>query len=111
MNLTVTSEYIGNCIVFELQGKILSEADADSLRDAISAVTVNKVVFDIKSLTHINSTGIAVFVKTMTKCRIESGDLLICSPNKIITTLFQITKMNEVFSMHDSRESALNFFK
>lgn len=111
MNLKVTSINNGNCLVFQLQGKILSEADAEILKDAVAKLPMHNVIFDLQTLTHTNSTGIAVFVKTMTKCRIENGDLLICSPNKLISTLFEITKMNDVFSMYDSVESAINYFK
>ncbi len=111
MNLTVTSSTINNCQIFQLQGKILSEEDAEILKEATSNLVLHNVIFDLEALTHINSTGIAVFVKTMTKCRIENGDLLFCAPNQLISTLFKITKMNDVFSMYDSLESATNYFK
>lgn len=111
MNLKVTSTTLDNCLVFQLQGKILSEADAEILKDSVATLTIHNVIFDMQALTHINSTGIAVFVKTMTKCRIQNGDLLMCAPNKLISTLFKITKMNDVFSMYDSVESAANYFK
>ena len=111
MNLKVTSITLDNCLVFQLQGKILSEADAEILKDSVANLTIHNVIFDMQALTHINSTGIAVFVKTMTKCRIKNGDLLMCAPNKLISILFKITKMNDVFSMYDSVESAANYFK
>jgi len=111
MNLTVTSSTINNCQIFQLQGKILSEEDAEILKEATSNLVLHNVIFDLEALSHINSTGIAVFVKTMTKCRIENGDLLFCAPNQLISTLFKITKMNDVFSMYDSLESATNYFK
>ena len=111
MNLNVTSTNNAGCIVFHLQGKILTETDADKLKEAVSDLKSYNVIFALKELTHINSTGIAVFIKTMTKCRIKIGDLVICSPNKRIATLFEITKMSDVFSMYDSEESAINYFK
>ncbi|MBG39205.1 MAG: hypothetical protein CL857_04700 [Cryomorphaceae bacterium] len=111
MNLNVTSKPNSVCTVFHLHGKILTEADADKLKGVVANLASYNVVFSLKELTHINSTGIAVFVKTMTQCRIENGDLLICEPNKMISKLFEITKMNDVFSMYDSEESAVNYFK
>lgn len=111
MNLNVTAKANSVCIVFHLQGKILTETDAENLKEAVSNLKSYKVIFNLQELTHINSTGIAVFVKTMTKCRIENGDLLICAPNKLIAKLFEITKMNDVFSLFDSEESAVNYFK
>ena len=87
MSLTVKSSRINNCQIFQLQGKILSEEDAEILKEATSNLVLHNVIFDLEALTHINSTGIAVFVKTMTKCRIENGDLLFCAPNQLISTL------------------------
>ncbi|MEJ6589826.1 MAG: anti-sigma factor antagonist [Crocinitomicaceae bacterium] len=111
MSLNVSTTQIKNCIVVHIQGKILAESDAELLSNAVSKLNSYKLIFEIKELSHINSTGISVFVKTMTQCRIESGDLVICSPNKIISNLFEITKMNDVFSIYDSVESALTYFK
>tara|TARA_B110000037_G_C16932394_1_gene429155 strand:+ start:232 stop:567 length:336 start_codon:yes stop_codon:yes gene_type:complete len=111
MSLNVSTTNIKGCTVVHLQGKILSEADAELLRTGVSKLSSYKVIFEIKELSHINSTGISVFVKTMTRCRIENGDLVICSPNKIISNLFEITKMNDVFSIYNSVEAALTYFK
>ena len=111
MNLNIMAEANSDSMIFQLHGKILTESDAENLKEAVSNLKSFKVIFNLKALTHINSTGIAVFVQTMTKCRIENGDLLICSPNKLISKLFEITKMNDVFSIYDSEESAINYFK
>jgi anti-sigma B factor antagonist len=101
----------GECSVVKLSGKILSDGDIEGLSSHIDQLSSWKVIFDLTDLAHINSTGISVFVKTMTKCRINQGDLFISNPNKMINQLFEITKMNEVFSIYDSNEAALNQFK
>ena len=72
MNLNVTAKANSDFMIFHLQGKILTESDAEELKEAVSNLISYKVVFNLQTLTHINSTGIAVFVKTMTKCRIEN---------------------------------------
>lgn len=111
MDLTFSTTTEGGCSIVKLSGKILSDANIESLSNHIDGLSNWNVIFDITDLIHINSTGISVFVKTMTKCRINNGDLLISNPNKMIRQLFEITKMNEVFSVHDSNQSALNQFK
>ena len=40
MNLKVTSITLDNCLVFQLQGKILSEADAEILKDSLATLTI-----------------------------------------------------------------------
>ena len=111
MNLTFSSKTEDGCSIVKLNGKILSDADIESLSSHIAGLSNWKIIFDLTDLVHINSSGISVFVKTMTKCRINHGDLFISNPNKLILQLFEITKLNEVFSIHDSNQSALNQFK
>ncbi len=111
MNLKFSTVIEGDCSIVKLSGKILSDGDIDGLLSHIDHLSSWKVIFDLTDLAHINSSGISVFVKTMTKCRINHGDLLISNPNKMINQLFEITKMNEVFSIHDSNQAALNQFK
>tara|TARA_B100001287_G_scaffold275005_1_gene281623 strand:+ start:1317 stop:1652 length:336 start_codon:yes stop_codon:yes gene_type:complete len=110
MNLSFSTSIESKCSIIRLCGNILSDADADTLAEHIDTMTNWQIIFDLSDLNHINSSGISTFVKTMTKCRINQGDLLISNPNKNIFQLFEITKMNEVFSIHDSNESALNQF-
>ena len=111
MNLTFSTTIEENCSIVKLCGKILSDGDIEDLSSHIDQLSNWKVIFDLTDLAHINSTGISVFVKTMTNCRINHGDLFISNPNKMINQLFEITKMNEVFSIYHSNEAALNQFK
>jgi|TARA_B100001939_G_scaffold102024_1_gene87965 anti-sigma B factor antagonist len=111
MNLKFSTIIERECSIVTLSGKILSDGDIEGLSNHIDQLTNWKVIFDLSKLSHINSSGISVFVKTMTKCRINHGDLIITNPNKMINQLFEITKMNEVFSIHDSNEAAINQFK
>jgi anti-sigma B factor antagonist len=111
MNLSFSTSIQGECSIVKLSGNILSDEDADGLSNHIDSLSNWKVIFDLTDLKHINSSGISIFVKTMTKCRINEGDLVIANPNNNIFQLFEITKMNEVFSIHDSKEVALNQFK
>ena len=108
MNLKFSTIIEGDCSIVMLSGKILSDGDIEGLSNHIDQLTNWKVIFE---LSHINSSGISVFVKTMTKCRINHGDLMITNPNKMISQLFEITKMNEVFTIQNSNEAALNQFK
>jgi anti-anti-sigma regulatory factor len=50
-------------------------------------------------------------VKTLTKARINQGDVVLLNPNAGLNKLFEITKMQEVFSIVDSIAAAENYFK
>ena len=98
-------------IIFNFEGKILSEADLIIANEVLSSNKNWKIVFDLSQLTHTNSSGIAFMVKTLTKARINHGDVVLLSPNIGLNRLFEITKMQEVFFIVDSLAAAENYFK
>ena len=98
-------------IIFNFEGKILSEADLIIANEVLSSNKNWKIVFDLSQLTHTNSSGIAFMVKTLTKARINQGDVVLLSPNIGLNRLFEITKIHEVFSIVDSLTAAENYFK
>ena len=98
-------------IIFRFEGKILSDSDLTIANEVLSYTKNWNIVFDISQLTHTNSTGIAFMVKTLTKARINQGDVVLLSPNIGLNRLFEITKMQEVFSIVDSLAAVENYFK
>ncbi len=98
-------------VIFSFEGKILSEADLNSANDALVTNTNWKIVFDLSLLSHTNSSGIAYLVKTMTRARVNSGDVVLINPNEGLNRLFEITKMKEVFTILESLEAAVKYFK
>ena len=98
-------------IIFRFEGKILSDSDLTTANEVLSSTKNWNIVFDISQLTHTNSSGIAFMVKTLTKARINQGDVVLLSPNIGLNRLFEITKMQEVFSIVDSLAAVENYFK
>ena len=98
-------------MIFQFEGKILSEADLTIANEVLSSNKNWRIVFDLSQLTHTNSSGIAFMVKTLTKARINKGDVVLLSPNIGLNRLFEITKMQEVFLIVDSVAAAENYFK
>jgi anti-anti-sigma regulatory factor len=50
-------------------------------------------------------------VKSMTRARINNGDVVLLNPNSGLSKLFEITKMHEVFTIYETLEDAKNHFK
>lgn len=101
----------GSFVIFSFEGKILSEADLTLANEALATNTNWKIIFDLSLLSHTNSSGIAFLVKTMTRARVNKGDVVLINPNEGLNRLFEITKMHEVFTILDSFEVAVNYFK
>ena len=69
------------------------------------------LVFDLTNLNYINSTGINLFMRTLTKARVNNGDLIFSNVNGTVSDLFKIAKLNEIYTIYTSQGDAVNHFK
>jgi anti-anti-sigma factor len=96
--------------VVKIQGRILSDLDLEQLKEKLEQVSSSQYVFDLSELTNTNSSGIAFMIRTMTKARINGGDVVLSNPNPGIQKLIDISKLYEVFSIYGTTEEAVNHF-
>jgi anti-sigma B factor antagonist len=114
MSFTFEIKEQNDVSIISLSGKILSD---ENILDAIQKINKHiedknsKLIFNCGKLLHINSTGINFFMKTLTKTRIHNGDLILCVVTGNIESLFKITKLNEIYTIYNSKEEAVNHFK
>ncbi|MCE2743064.1 MAG: STAS domain-containing protein [Fluviicola sp.] len=114
MSFTFEIKEQNDVSIISIAGKILSD---ENILDAIQKINKHievknsKLIFNCSKLLHINSTGINFFMKTLTKSRIHNGDLILCGIAGNIESLFKITKLNEIYTIYNSEEDAINHFK
>lgn len=114
MSFTFEIKEQNDVSIISIAGKILSD---ENILDAIQKINKHievknsKLIFNCSKLLHINSTGINFFMKTLTKSRIHNGDLILCGIAGNIESLFKITKLNEIYTIYNSEEEAVNHFK
>ncbi len=100
--------------VFSLNGKIMTDEDLIEIsKEIISLIEkgMSNLVFDLKDLNYINSTGINLFMRTLTKARVNNGDLIFSNVFGKVSDLFKIAKLNEIYTIYGSQEEAVNHFK
>lgn len=105
--------YSDSCII-SLQGKILSELDIERLSKEINnLIEKNKsqLIINVRNLLYLNSTGINLFMRTLTKSRVNNGDLIFFGVNGSVENLFKIAKLNEIYTIYATEGEALNHFK
>lgn len=110
MSFSLNQHNVEQLLVLEMSGKILSDGDLETAKAALDKITNWNIVMDLSNLTHSNSSGIAFMVKTLTRSRINNGDVAMVKPNAQLAKLFEITKMHEVFSIYDSLDEAKKHF-
>ncbi len=108
-----TKELKGS-LLFIFKGKLTNEGDSLTLNDKIDReITAGQhnIIFDLSELKQCNSSGLNIMVRTLTKARTANGDLILCSLNEGLNTLFTITKINEIFSIYPNLAEAEKHFK
>ncbi len=81
----------------ELKQKVLEELDGGE----------RKFVVDFEKTGYIDSSGLGVLVSLSKKVREQGGELRLANLNEDLKTLFELTKLDTLFHIADSREAAL----
>lgn len=84
----------------ELKSKVLEELEGGDRKFAI----------DFSRTGYIDSSGLGVLVSLSKKIREQGGELRLSSLNEDLRTLFELTKLDTLFRIADSREDALEGF-
>lgn len=113
MNLDYEIAIHDPVVVYQLKGKIISDSDYEELRrEVFDHMNQNyyRVVFDLEELSHINSMGIGFFMRTLTKARIMNGELVLVNINGNVKKIFEIAKLDEVYTISEDLESGIAYF-
>ena len=81
----------------ELKQKVLDELERGERRFLI----------DFAQTGYIDSSGLGVLVSLSKKIREQGGELRLANLNEDLRTLFELTKLDTLFNISDSREDAL----
>ncbi|MEN8929207.1 MAG: STAS domain-containing protein, partial [Flavobacteriales bacterium] len=114
MNLTYTTNSSEeDAVVFNLSGTILTKEDSEKIAAELDANIEkgrNHIVFNLKEIEYMNSTGLNFVISSFTKTRNTGGELVISSVSKKVEDLLVITKLNTIFSTFATVEEAQNSF-
>ena len=84
----------------ELKQKVLDELEGGERRFLI----------DFDRTGYIDSSGLGVLVSLSKKIRENGGELRLANLNEDLRTLFELTKLDTLFQIADSRDEALSSF-
>ena len=84
----------------ELKQRVLEELDKGD----------RKFVVDFSNTGYIDSSGLGVLVSLSKKIREQGGELRLASLNEDLRTLFELTKLDTLFRIADTRDAALEGF-
>ena len=89
----------------------MHDADMALLQGELSAVLDQKeqrIIYDLEHLEQMNSSGLNFIIRSLTKTRINGGDLCLCKAQGNVATLLTISKVNEVITVYGDLEEAIH---
>lgn len=95
-------------VVVEVEGELVA-ANRGELRDVILAQLddgAQEFVIDFLKTRYIDSSGLSVLVNLWKRIREEGGDLRLANLSEDLRSYFQLARLDGVFRMADSQETA-----
>jgi anti-sigma B factor antagonist len=68
------------------------------------------LIIDLSGAHFIDSTALALLVRTMNQCRQAGGDLRLCGVQPSVRYIFELTRLDRAFTLFPNREAALLSF-
>lgn len=105
----VTVETLHGIPVVSVSGEI-DVATAPTLRDRLQEQVAeghSTIVVDLLGVSFLDSTALGVLVGCLKRCRDQGGDLRLVAVEPRIIKVFEITGLNEVFTIAKSVELAV----
>jgi anti-anti-sigma factor len=84
----------------ELKQKVLDELEKGA----------RKFLIDFSNTGYIDSSGLGVLVSLSKKIREQGGELRLADLNEDLRTLFELTKLDTLFQIAETREKAMESF-
>lgn len=69
-----------------------------------------KILLNFTQVTYIDSSGLATLVEMLQRLKRFGGGLRLCNLSEKVRALFEITKLDRIFSIFPSEEEALKDF-
>ncbi|SFV27917.1 anti-sigma B factor antagonist [Devosia crocina] len=105
----LSTETINDVLVVQVTERRLDASKAPAFKTEVAALTeggVHRLVLDLRKVDFIDSSGLGVIVSCLKRLG-PSGNLAIAGANSAVRRLFTLTRMDRVFSIHDTPEAAV----
>ena len=96
--------------VFQIDGEI-NISTSPELKKLFEKKPLRKIVIDLQKVTYIDSSGLATLVEMLKKTRSQGGSLGLSGMSDKVKSLFEITKLDKLFSIFQSQEEAVTGVK
>ena len=101
-------------VVYFQDAQILDEGKIQQISEELTKVaekaTAGKLLLNFNDVKFMCSSILGRLVNLNKKCKADSTNLKLCNISPDIMQVFKITKLNKVFSIHDTEDEAISAF-
>lgn len=102
-------------LVVSISGRIITDEGLNSslqtVEAELSAKKFKAIVCSCSKLEYANSTGLNFFIRLLTRARKQGIDCVLVDLQPVIARLFEVSKLNEIFSCFHSFEEVKTKFQ
>ena len=96
--------------IFQVHGEI-NISTSPEFRKLFEKEPKKKIVIDFERVTYIDSSGLATLVEVLKRTKTQGGALGLAGMSDKVKSLFEITKLDQLFSIFQSQTDAVNGVK
>ena len=110
--MTFTTKKQDGVVITEVEGQLIVGNRQELKQKLLDELEKGgrKFLVDFAKTGYIDSSGLGVLVSLSKKIREQGGDLRLANLNDDLKTLFELTKLDTLFKIADTREKALASF-
>lgn len=109
MSLSVQMALKKNMLIIRLKGE-LDQASAEKLKYQVSEVIdkyrVKNLVINMNEVPFMDSSGIGFIIGRYTQLKIRKGKIVVCSMNKMIERIFNLSGLKKICLVTSNEEEA-----
>lgn len=114
MGLTVKFYMKQNNMFIRLQGEMDQES-VGNLKDKLSKIirekNVKNIVFNMRELAFMDSTGIGIIIGRYNQIKLKSGKVILCCINKNIERVILLSGLPRICVIKENEEAAENYLE
>ena len=102
----------GVCVI-DLKGKITIGSGDVELRETVKRMIKEgkkKMILNLEKVSYIDSAGLGEIIRCYTTISKEGGKIVLLNPSHKVYDLFQLTKLDQVFTVFDDENKAIVSF-
>jgi anti-sigma B factor antagonist len=107
--MEIIQSFVQNIPVLALSGKIdaVTSKELEFALNGFMEKNINSLVIDFHGVEYISSSGLRILLTSLDKLKKNQGDLKLASLQPLVKEIFEITGINQFFSIYPSQEDAI----